>query len=76
MGNDTEHGGCHHGGSHSLFELGTGLDLSKALLCLLALIGFTVIFEAGVQFVEASLDNKGYLKAAIEKIFRELMILG
>lgn len=71
-----EHGDDDHGGGHNLFELGTDLDLSKTLICLIVLIAFTILFEVIVEHIEHQVSHRKDLKKAVEKIFRELSILG
>ena len=71
-----EHGTGHEGGHHNVFALGEEIVLDKVLYCFLVLIGFTVCFEVFIQRLEMAVEKKEYLKVAVEKIFRELMILG
>ena len=52
------------------------VDWTKLSICMIALIVFTIAFELMVHEIEHAVKPHKYYKEMVEKLFKELMILG
>ena len=65
-----------HHASHTIFKMPDGFDKNFMMMMLIVLVIVTISFEKGSQALEEAVGEHGIKRELLEKMFKELTILG